>query len=658
MKKLLFAIAALVGSTQLQAQTAYDVIANSPDHTLLQAALEQTGLDAALSNTEGTFTVFAPDDDAVLALTQELNIDVAGLLALPNLEDILLYHVLATEVGSAAIVNGSIVDAASPTNTLKLTKKANGDVFVNQAQVTAADIDATNGVVHVINSVVLPNETVVDVAIDNGFTSLTTAVVTAELLPALCEPFATYTVFAPNNDAFTAIATGLGTDINGLLALPNLADILLYHVLGSEVPSSAVTNGAIVSPLSTTNTLKLTKKANGDIFVNQAQVLLPDVEASNGVVHVLGGVVVPFETVVDVAIDNGFTSLTTAVVTAELLPALTNPLATLTVFAPTNAAFDAIAAGLGTDINGLLALPNLADILTYHVLGTEVAAAAITNGQIVSPLSTTNTLKLTKKANGDVFVNQAQVVTPDIDGGNGIVHVLDAVVVPFETVVDVAIDNGFTTLTTAVVTAELLPALSNPLGTFTVFAPTNEAFASAATALGTDLNGLLALPNLADVLLYHVVGSEALSTSLTDGQLITTLQGTDVEVNIEGMNVFINESQVTLADVDAQNGVVHVINAVLLPEGVSINEITSIENLSVYPNPASEFVTVSYTATASEAVSYRMTDLSGKSVIARDLGVRNGAQIENIDLSNVASGMYILEITSGTKRSVQKVSVK
>ena len=203
-----------------------------------------------------------------------------------------------------------------------------------------------------------------------------------------------------------------------------------------------------------------------------------------------------------------------------------------------------------------------------------------------------------------------------------------------------------------------MPALSNPLGTFTVFAPTNEAFSNAATALGTDLNGLLALPNLADVLLYHVIGTEALSTSLTDGQLITTLQGTDVEVSIEGTNVFINESQVTLADVDAQNGVVHVINAVLLPEGVSINEVTSIENLSVYPNPASEFVTVSYTATANEAVSYRMTDLSGKSVIARDLGVRNGAQIENIDLSNVASGMYILEITSGTKRSVQKVSVK
>ena len=100
-------------------------------------------------------------------------------------------------------------------------------------------------------------ECVVDVAIDAGFTSLTTAVITAELLPALTDPLAEYTVFAPTNDAFNEIATALGTDIDGLLALPNLQDILLYHVLGSEVASSSVTNGLIATPLSATNTLKL-----------------------------------------------------------------------------------------------------------------------------------------------------------------------------------------------------------------------------------------------------------------------------------------------------------------------------------------------------------------------------------------------------------------
>jgi transforming growth factor-beta-induced protein len=363
-------------------------------------------------------------------------------------------------------------------------------------------LNASNGTVHVINAVLLPVETVADVAIDNGFSTLVTAVITAELLPALTNPLANYTVFAPTNAAFDNLATALNTTVSGLLALPNLADILTYHVLGTEVPSTAVTNGAIVQPLSTTNTLKLTATSSGSVFVNHAQVTAVDINADNGIVHVLNAVVLPVETVADVAIDNGFSTLVTAVVTAELLPALTNPLANYTVFAPTNDAFADLADDLGTTVNALLALPNLADILTYHVLGTEVPSSAVTNGAIVQPLSTTNTLKLTETSTGNVFVNQVTAV--DINADNGIVHVLNAVVLPVETVADVAIDNGFSTLVTAVVTAELLPALTNPLANYTVFAPTNEAFTDLADALGTTVNGLLALPNLADILTYHV----------------------------------------------------------------------------------------------------------------------------------------------------------
>ena len=111
--------------------------------------------------------------------------------------------------------------------------------------------------------------------------------------------------------------------------------------------------------------------------------------SSNGTVHVLDAVVLPDETVVDVALDNGFTTLATAVIQEELLPVLTDPLASFTVFAPTNEAFDNLATGLNTDVNGLLALPNLSDILTYHVLNTEVASSQINNGDVVQPISMT-----------------------------------------------------------------------------------------------------------------------------------------------------------------------------------------------------------------------------------------------------------------------------
>ena len=544
-----------------------DIIATSDDHTYLAAALLQQNLHLTLQDDDGTFTVFAPTDAAFENLAAALDTDISGLLALPNLTDILTYHVLDSEVPAMAVTNGAIVQPLSMTNTLKLTVTADSDVFVNQAPVSMTDLMADNGIVHVLDQVVLPSETVVDIAIDNGFTSLTAAVVTAELLPALTNPLATYTVFAPSDMAFADLAAALDTDVAGLLALPNLADILTYHVLDSEVPAMAVTNGAIVQPLSMTNTLKLTVTADSDVFVNQAPVSMTDLMADNGIVHVLDQVVLPSETVVDIAIDNGFTSLTAAVVTAELLPALTNPLATYTVFAPSDMAFADLAAALDTDVAGLLALPNLADILTYHVLDSEVPAMAVTNGAIVQPLSMTNTLKLTVTADSDVFVNQAPVSMTDLMADNGIVHVLDQVVLPSETVVDIAIDNGFTSLTAAVVTAELLPALTNPLATYTVFAPSDMAFADLAAALDTDVAGLLALPNLADILTYHVLDSEVPAMAVTNGAIVQPLSMTNtLKLTVTAdSDVFVNQAPVSMTDLMADNGIVHVLDQVVLP---------------------------------------------------------------------------------------------
>ncbi|MFN7325805.1 MAG: fasciclin domain-containing protein [Chitinophagales bacterium] len=598
MKFLLNAIAArklaLIGflflsTLRLLAQTNVydDVIAVSPAHTALAAALQQEGLVGALQDPSATLTVFAPTNEAFDNLAAALGTDINGLLALPNLSDILLYHVLGATVPSSAVTNGAIVTPLNASNTIKMTRTSAGAVYANQALVNAADLTTDNGVVHSTAAVLLPVETVVDIAIDNGFTYLTAAVVTAELLPALTDPLAQLTVFAPENAAFDNLAAALGTDINGLLALPNLADVLTYHVLGAEVASSAVTNGLIAQPISTSNTLKFTVTNSNEVFVNQAQVTAVDINADNGIVHVINSVVLPVETVADVAIDNGFSYLTAAVVEARLLPALTNPLAQLTVFAPENAAFDNLAAALGTDINGLLALPNLADVLTYHVLGAEVASSAVTNGLIAQPISTSNTLKFTVTNSNEVFVNQAQVTAVDINADNGIVHVINSVVLPVETVADVAIDNGFTYLTAAVVEARLLPALTNPLAQLTVFAPTNTAFENLAAALGTDISGLLANPALGSILLYHVIGETLLSTELTSGPL-TTLNGQAVTISLAG-GVTVNNSNVSLADLQVYNGVVHVIDAVLVPGPVSTNNL-QVGAVEMYPNPATEMV--------------------------------------------------------------------
>ena len=167
-----------------------------------------------------------------------------------------------------------------------------------------------------------------------------------------------------------------------------------------------------------------------------------------------------------------------------------------------------------------------------------------------------------------VFINDIKVSVADIVAENGVVHVIDAVLIPAPdmpaTVVDIVVNSDqHETLETAVIAAGLAGTLSGA-GPFTVFAPTDAAFAALPNGVLADL---LADPSgaLTDILKYHVVGSKALSTDLSNNQVISTLLGQNVTVSINSEGVFINGSKVIGKDIVAGNGVVHVIDAVLLP---------------------------------------------------------------------------------------------
>ncbi|MDX1651539.1 MAG: fasciclin domain-containing protein [Brumimicrobium sp.] len=623
----------IIGSLGYAQTTVYDVIAASPNHTTLKAAIDQAGLDVTLDDNNSTFTVFAPDDNAMNDLTAELGITTADLLADPNLDQILLYHVLGASVQSSGINNGDIVTPLNTANTLKLTVTGMGDVYVNQAMVNVPDIAASNGYVHSLAAALLEVETVADVAIDNGFTILTDAVVEAELLPALTDPFSSLTVFAPSDAAFNAALTELGITSADLLANPNLQNILLYHVLGADVQSSDFTNGDLATPLNTANTIKVTVTGGGAVYANQAMVVTPDVTASNGRVHAIDAVIFAVETVADVAIDNGFNILTSAVIEAELLPALTDPFASLTVFAPSDAAFNAALNELGITANDLLADPNLPNILLYHVLGAEVASSSLTNGDLATPLNTANTIKITVTGGGDVYANQAMVEMADVMADNGIVHAIDQVILTNETVVDAAIDNGFTILTDAVIEAELVPALSDPFAQFTVFAPTDAAFNAFLTAQGITAADLLADPNLQNILLYHTLGTEVLSGDLTNGP-VTTLNGDDVVIDLSS-GVMVNDANVVTADVDQDNGVVHAIDKVLDPSVASLENIEA-TSVKVFPNPAADYITID----GIDKGNYTVTSATGAQVLDGQLAPNA------INVSALEKGTYIITITN------------
>jgi transforming growth factor-beta-induced protein len=241
------------------------------------------------------------------------------------------------------------------------------------------------------------------------------------------------------------------------------------------------------------------------------------------------------------------------------------------VFAPTDDAFAKLPAGT---LDSLLLPENkqaLTDILLYHVVSGKVMAA-----DVVGLTSATTVLGkdvAIKVDMGNVYINDAQVIITDIETSNGVIHVIDSVILPPAeeaaapgTIVEIAAaDERFSTLVAAVTAADLVETL-NGEGPFTVFAPTNDAFA--ALPAGT-LDSLLLPENkqaLTDILLYHVVSGKVMASDVIGLTAAPTVLGKDITITIKDGNVFLNDTvQVIITDIEASNGVIHVIDAVLLP---------------------------------------------------------------------------------------------
>ena len=274
--------------------------------------------------------------------------------------------------------------------------------------------------------------------------------------------------------------------------------------------------------------------------------------------------------IVDTAIADGrFTTLVAALQAAELVDALKAE-GPFTVFAPTDDAFAALPEGT---LDSLLLPENkqaLTDILLYHVVEGKVMAADVTGLKSATTLLGKDVA--VKVDMGNVYINDAKVIITDIETSNGVIHVVDAVILPpteeaaSNTIVDIAVADGrFTTLVAAVTAADLVETLSGE-GPFTVFAPTDDAFA--ALPEGT-LDSLLLPENkqqLIDILLYHVVSGKVMAADVVTLPSATTVLGKDVTITVKDGKVFLNDTvEVIITDIEASNGVIHVIDAVLLP---------------------------------------------------------------------------------------------
>ena len=280
----------------------------------------------------------------------------------------------------------------------------------------------------------------------------------------------------------------------------------------------------------------------------------------------------------------GFTALVAAADKAGLVGALSSASSSLTVFAPTDAAFTTLASRLGfanaSAMVDALDGPTLAKMLQYHVLPTrqqasELAAGAATRDTLYQfegaaatlALSTTGGVRIT-----DEVLNQASVTSADVPASNGVIHAIDQVLVPpgVLTVVQMAQANpSFSVLVQAVSSANLAGTLGGA-GPFTVFAPTDTAFAATLNELSLSAADLLASPDLAAILTYHVVAGDVRAAdvvALPKPAAVTTVQGGDFSVDAalaitDGRS---RTANLVATDIVASNGVIHVIDNVLLP---------------------------------------------------------------------------------------------
>ena len=423
---------------------------------------------------------------------------------------------------------------------------------------------------------------IVDVAVANGsFTTLVAALEATGLDVTLSDMDSSFTVFAPTDDAFALL--GDETIAALLDDTDTLTDILTYHVIGAEIDSSAAISSA-GSTVEMVNGDSTGLSLDGDnLLVNTVTVTTVDVEADNGVIHVIDAVLIPpadkgtpTMNIVDTAVSSGdFGTLVTALQAAGLDATLADETQTFTVFAPTDAAFAMIA----SDTLDLLLADTeaLSDVLLQHVVSGEVSSvtAYTLNGLSATTASGAEIPVAINSELDTLTFGGATVTTTDIYTTNGVIHVIDMVVVadvelpsPPASIVDVAVANGsFTTLVAALQATGLDTVLDDPDATFTVFAPTDAAFG----LLGQGaVSALLDDPDtLKNILLYHVIQGSAvlqdgaLTVAQSDANKVEMANGAETALSLANNTLFVNKSAVSLADVMADNGVIHVVDQVI-----------------------------------------------------------------------------------------------
>lgn len=427
------------------------IASGNAELSILVEALTKADLVTALQ-AEGPFTVFAPSNAAFSALLDTLKITKEELLARTDLADILKYHVISGN----AFSSDSLKSAPGQKITLQGESVnyalIDGNLVLNESSsVTTADVNASNGVIHLIDAVLLPPSIATPPALDSiiklaektADLSVLVEAIEAANLATVLDGTGPLTVFAPNNAAFSAILEDLKISKETFLARSDLADILKYHLIDAQKLSAADLIAQSPGDISSLQGEKINHTVDGTTLVlnGNSKVSAPDIQASNGVIHIIDAVILPpsianppLKTITELAADIPELSTLVAALKAAGLDTALNAEGPFTIFAPSNDAFTAlIEATEGvTNLEELIAklgAEAISDLLKYHVVsGSKLSAADLISAAPEITKSLQGDAIFYEVIEGKVTLNgKTKVTSPDAEASNGVIHVLDSV---------------------------------------------------------------------------------------------------------------------------------------------------------------------------------------------------------------------------------------
>jgi len=555
-------------------RTAAELVEESDFLSTLETAIGEA--DPAILNAlggEGPFTVFAPGNPAFG------NWDVEGLLANPELlADVLRYHVVEGSFTTGDLGDGQTLTALQGTELTAASNNVNGISFFRVNQ------NVTNGVVHITNGLLFENRTIAERAwYFLPAEEFYDAIVAFGVREALNDPEDDLTAFIPTNASFAAVealieAQGLSDE--------DVAEILQYHVIDDAISAGELVGlldeGPVAVPTLQGEDIIFEGSFDEDggiesITINDGQATInlgdTDLRSSNGIAHFITGVLLPeeFRPAMDevIASTGGLGTLTAALGATGLDEALANRDGTFTVFAPSDDAFSAY------DVDLLLADEAvLADVLQYHVAGEVLGSGDLAEGPVTTLQG--DDINVSFGEEDAVFINNASVTAVDIPAVNGVLHIIDDVLLENRTLATrLNVTLATQTLKERLREAELAGAFEDETLTWTVFAPTNDAFDAA------NFNQFT-FSERESILQYHVlteaVDSGVLVDALTDEEAelsVETLQGEEMtftgtfddDGNLTGININGDQASIDLGNVDieALDSFIHLIDGVLLP---------------------------------------------------------------------------------------------